>query len=260
MWYRSKAHLRIAQFFGRGKYFLDAGSGPISEPEYIVYSSGYKLRVCVDISETALKEARSKIQDKGLYVVADVTQLPFRDGVFDAAISAHVLYHVPSDEQGTALMELYRTLRDPGVCIVVYGQFTGLSAHLEPLTRLVGRILALGQRIVGAQKHKREHRVGDSGPAESDETPPLYAYAHDRQWFQETIPREWNVDIRCWSIIDQSFTKRFVPDNLFGRYILGTIYWLETLFPHSLAWIGYQTIVIRKNNPDAKLSGIAVRT
>jgi hypothetical protein len=130
-----------------------------------------------------------------------------------------------------------------------------LAGGARPVSRCHPRRLALTHR-----ETKFHGSVGDSGPAESDETPPLYAYAHDRQWFQETIPREWNVDIRCWSIIDQSFTKKFVPDNLFGRYILGTIYWLETLFPHSLAWIGYQTIVIRKNNPDAKLSGIAVRT
>src|SRR5215467_83319 len=60
-WYRHKVHLRVARFFSSGKYFLDAGCGPISNPAYLVYSSGYERRVCVDISETALKEARLKM-------------------------------------------------------------------------------------------------------------------------------------------------------------------------------------------------------
>lgn len=242
-WYQHKIHMRIAQFFGRGKYFLDAGSGAIPHSEYLVYSSGYRRRVCVDISETALKEARSKIQDKGFYVVADLVHLPFQEGIFDAAISAHVLYHVPRDEQGAVLSELYRTLRHPGVCVVVYSQFAG---PLDYVPSVVRRILALPRRIVRARNFRQDRPVDESGPARSDGVPPLYAYTHNRKWFQETLPGEWDVDIRCWSIVDQYFSRRFVPNGLFGRCILGLIYLLETAFPHALAWTGYQTIVIRK--------------
>jgi hypothetical protein len=175
--------------------------------------------------------------------VADLAHLPFRDGVFDATVSAHVLYHVPGDEQGAVLFELYRTLRLRGVCVVVYRQFTDVLSCVPSIVR---RIMALPRRIVGARNFKRHRLADEGGSAESDGAPPLYAYSHNRLWFQGTLPREWDVDIRCWSIADQSFKRKFVPDNLFGRCILGVIYGLETAFPHALAWIGYQTIVIRK--------------
>ena len=57
--YKRKVHSRLLPLFGRGTYFLDAGSGPIARPEYLAYSAGYARRICVDMSETALREART---------------------------------------------------------------------------------------------------------------------------------------------------------------------------------------------------------
>ncbi len=62
---------------GPGRFLLDAGSGPIQYPEYLTYSDGYRYRVCVDISAVALVEARRRIGKQGLFVVADVSALPF---------------------------------------------------------------------------------------------------------------------------------------------------------------------------------------
>ena len=53
------------------------GSGPIQYPEYLTYSEGYQYRLCLDISIVALIEARKRIGEKGLFVVADVSNLPF---------------------------------------------------------------------------------------------------------------------------------------------------------------------------------------
>ena len=39
MWYLGKVHLRVAQFFNRGRYFLDAGTGAIPFREYLVSGS-----------------------------------------------------------------------------------------------------------------------------------------------------------------------------------------------------------------------------
>jgi SAM-dependent methyltransferase len=57
---------------------LDAGSGPVQWPEYLTYSEGYQYRVCADISIVALEEARHRLGEKGLFVVSDVANLPFR--------------------------------------------------------------------------------------------------------------------------------------------------------------------------------------
>jgi len=66
-------HLRVNRHLAQhGNCLLDAGSGPVQWPEYLTYSEGYRYRVCADISITALKAARHKLLQRGLYVVADI--------------------------------------------------------------------------------------------------------------------------------------------------------------------------------------------
>src|SRR5512147_737956 len=74
--YIHKCHLRVSRHLASsGRFLLDAGSGPVQWPDYLAYSSGYDFRLCVDISITALKEARDKLKERGLYVVADIAKL-----------------------------------------------------------------------------------------------------------------------------------------------------------------------------------------
>ena len=77
--YIHRCHLRVNRHLKpNGKFLLDAGSGPIQYPEYLTYSEHYQYRVCADISIVALKEARKRTGAKGLMVVADVANLPFK--------------------------------------------------------------------------------------------------------------------------------------------------------------------------------------
>src|SRR5512140_792266 len=86
--YIHKCHLRVGRHLApRGRFLLDAGSGPVQWPEYLTYSAEYDFRVCADISMTALCQARERLQERGLYVVADVANLPFAAGAFEAAVS-----------------------------------------------------------------------------------------------------------------------------------------------------------------------------
>ncbi len=73
--------------------------------EYKVYSQGYEKRVCLDISIQALKEARTRIGDHGLFVVGDLANLPFRPESFDGAVSMHAIHHLALTEhpQGVQL-------------------------------------------------------------------------------------------------------------------------------------------------------------
>jgi len=119
--YSRKGQERIRKFFKNGGlYFLDAGSGAIPHKIEMDYSVNYKRRVCVDFSLTALKEARKKLGSKGLYVLSDITRLPFKDTVFDAIFCAHVLYHVPEDEQDLCLSEFNRVLSLNSTCTIIY--------------------------------------------------------------------------------------------------------------------------------------------
>jgi SAM-dependent methyltransferase len=65
-------------------------------------------------------------------IVGDVQNLPFRDGIFDCAVAAWMLYHVP-DLDG-ALRELRRVLRPDGRLVAA----TSSERNLGELWELVG--------------------------------------------------------------------------------------------------------------------------
>ncbi len=120
--YIERCHLRINQHILRkGKYLLDAGSGPVQWPAYLTFSEGYQYRVCVDISLVALQEARYRLGSKGLYVVADISRMPFKNGVFGSTVSMHTLHHLSSAEQKSGYDEMFRTLAGKGRIVVVNG-------------------------------------------------------------------------------------------------------------------------------------------
>jgi SAM-dependent methyltransferase len=85
--------------------------------------------VCVDQSEAAVEVALARGFEAH---VADIAELPFEDGSFDAVICNHVLYHLPGRDRGIA--ELARVLR-PG------GRFAGIynfRDHLSEVWAAVG--------------------------------------------------------------------------------------------------------------------------
>jgi SAM-dependent methyltransferase len=88
--YIHRCHLRVKRFIPQqGEYLLDAGSGPIQYPEYLEYSKGFRYRVCLDISMLALKEARERIGEHGLFVQGDIANLPFKSKAFEGSVSLH---------------------------------------------------------------------------------------------------------------------------------------------------------------------------
>ena len=125
--YIRKCHQRVSRHLRpQGNLLLDAGSGPIQYPEYLQYSNGYQARVCVDISAKALVEARQRIGDRqsgghGLFVVADIANLPFGTTCFDGVVSLHTIHHLPQEEHNQAYRELYRVLAKNQTAVVVNG-------------------------------------------------------------------------------------------------------------------------------------------
>src|SRR5574338_242241 len=142
-------HLRVKRFLKpTGRFLLDAGSGPVQYAEYLTYSEGYQRRVCVDISIVALKEARQRIGEHGLFVVADVANLPFKAEPFEGVVSLHTFHHLPLAQQALAYDELHRVLR-PGCPAVVVNGWTDsplmrrsvwLVHGMERVGTLIGRL------------------------------------------------------------------------------------------------------------------------
>ncbi len=141
--YIHDCHLRVNRHLApQGDYLLDAGSGPVQWPEYLTYSQGYRFRVCADISITALREARARLGSHGLYVVADIANLPFRPDAFDGIVSMHAIHHLPLPEHKRAYLELDRVLKPARLAVVINGWHNPLLMRLaEPFIRL-GRLLA----------------------------------------------------------------------------------------------------------------------
>jgi ubiquinone/menaquinone biosynthesis C-methylase UbiE len=245
--YYHATQLRVKRFLRpTGRYFLDAGSGPLSQDEYLLYSADYTFRVCLDLSARALAAARDKLQTRGLYVIGDLGQLPFRDGTFDAALASHVLYHLPEDEQAAAVHELYRTLRSGGTCVILYIWPAALGTTIRASIARARRALApvLSRRSSGASTAASE---ASARTLTQGRVPPLYFHPHDYAWVRRTLPDRWTTDIRVWRSVGPAFTRALIADHLLGGVLLRIIYWLEERFPHASARVGrYPMIVIRK--------------
>src|SRR5688572_10410510 len=150
--YIHNCHLRVTRHLApRGDMLLDAGSGPVQWPEYMAYSEGYRFRVCADISITALKEARTRLKQRGLYVVADIAALPFKPDSFDGAVSMHAIHHLPLSEHKRAYTELVRVLKPQRSAAVINGW------HNPLLMRMVEPFINLGRALTGrAAKRKKD--------------------------------------------------------------------------------------------------------
>jgi SAM-dependent methyltransferase len=244
--YWQQTHLRVKEFIRpHGRYYLDAGSGAISHPEYLAYSDGYERHVCADFSYQALVEARIKLAEQGWYVVADLTHLPFKSDTFDAAVSAHVIYHIPAEEQAAAIREIGRTVCPACNFLIVYMQ-------VDRLRRLVKNMPVIRTLWTDVLKPllRRGKQVTQTPPNESEPKPPhaaIYVHTHPLRWFRRTFGREWQVEMRSWRSVGAEFTRRFIPDGALGRQLLHLLYRLEGAFPHAMARLGrYQIIIFSK--------------
>lgn len=123
---REFAFAAIAE--ARPRRVLEVGGGEGELAERVVRELGVEL-VAIDQSERMVEIQRSKGIDAA---VGDVQELPFRDGEFDVAVAAWMLFHVPDLDR--ALAELARVLKPDGRLVAV----TNSREHFQDLWRLAG--------------------------------------------------------------------------------------------------------------------------
>jgi SAM-dependent methyltransferase len=255
--YYERTGQRVQRYLPRhGAYFLDAGSGPVRQDHYVALSSGYRRRVCVDFSELALREARARLGTAGCYVCADITCLPFKDGAFDAIFSAHVIYHIPADEQEETITELQRSLSAGRVGVIIYSSpnswFTALAEGVNSAKRRLDRVPGLV--FLWRMFHGRRRapviasRPGD-GVTTGASRPTLYFHAHPYHWLVQRSRADCATEVRCYSAVDYEFTRALVPSNAVGRWLMNAIYMLEELCPRLLARIGCYPMLIMTKRP-----------
>jgi ubiquinone/menaquinone biosynthesis C-methylase UbiE len=256
--YIHRCHMRVAEHLNpQGRYLLDAGCGPIQYPEYLEYSRGYARRVCADISIVALQEARRRIGEHGLFVVADIANLPFKPEVFDGIVSLHTIHHLPLPEHEQAYGELYRVLAGSARAVVVNGWESALMALFKQPIRWVERLYAWKQRrsarsqtldalnmdpMVGAVAEKNPGSLG-----QSDGPQGTFVHKHNARWLKDHIGQTMPVEIRVWRSVSVRFLRTFIHDGKGGRQLLRLLVWLEERFPRFFGEKGvYPLIVIRK--------------
>ncbi len=260
--YIHRCHMRINRHLAKeGEYLLDAGSGPVQYPEYLTYSEGYHARVCMDISIVALQEARKRLGDKGLYVVADIARLPFKPEVFDGIVSLHTIHHVPMEDKLPAYEELYRTLK-PGRSMVVVNGWTKapLMAWMQHFMSFMRRFRGWWLRKVKKQKPAQPNVQQVSVSEEkAEETKPeqgkpagTYVLKLNAEWLTQALKDRMDYEILVWRSVSVGFLRSVIYPEWGGRFCLKVIYGLEELFPRWLGRIGqYPLVVVEKPLPES---------
>ena len=238
--YIHKCHLRVNRHLpAEGDILLDAGSGPVQWPEYLTYSEGFHYRLCADISITALREARHKLGAKGLFVVADIANLPFKPGAFDGVVSMHTIHHLPLNEHKSAYLELNRVLKTGKTAVVVNGW------HNPLLMRLAEPFIRLG-RLWSGRSAKRKKKWSE----EEDQAGTFVAKMTPR-WLRDELKDELKFQIFPWRSLSPRFMRWFVRPQFGGKAYLRFVYWLEETFPTFFGENGqYPMIVIKKETGD----------
>ncbi len=234
--YISRCNQRVVRHLQPGTYLLDAASGSIQVDDYLAFSEQFTWRICVDLSFTGLQEARRRLGSRGIYLLADVTNLPLADGMVDAVVSLHTIYHVPANEQDTALHELYRVLKAGSAAVVVYSW-----EHHSPLMRLLmlpAKVVRMLRRGIGRLRMRTQNR---HSPARG-----LYSHHYNQAWFARRL-QPFEHEALVWRSVSVPFLKAYIHEHLLGRQLLALIYWLEECFPRQAGQLGnYPLFVLRK--------------
>ncbi len=239
--YIHKCHMRILRYISpSGIYLLDAGSGPVQYPEYLAYSANYEHRVCADISITALHEARKQVGKHGLYVVADVASLPFKEDAFEAAISMHTIHHLPLKEHKCAYLELRRVLKRGHAAAVVNGW------HQPLLMRMGEPLISLGRYFSGRSAKRKKDWSSEPDQAGT------FVEKMTPRWLKRELNGAVRFEILPWRSLSPRFMRWFIRPRLAGGQILKLVYWLEEQFPKFFGENGqYPLIVIKKDEAPA---------
>lgn len=234
--YIHRCHMRVKRYLAPyGDILLDAGSGPVQWPEYLTYSENYRYRLCADISIAALKEARNRLGDKGLFVVADIANLPFKPDAFDGVVSLHAIHHLPLGEHKRAYLEFHRVLKADKTAVVINGW------HDPLLMRLAEPFISVGRLLTGRSAKKKK-----DWSAEADQAGTFVEKMTPR-WLKQELKDSVTFSISAWRSLSPRFMRWFVRPQFGGKASLRLIFWLEERFPRFFGENGqYPLIVIRK--------------
>ncbi len=245
--YIHRCHMRAKRHLApTGDFLLDAGSGPVQYDEYLTYSQDYHYRVCMDLSVVALQEARKRLGEKGIYVNADIANLPFKDDTFDGIVSLHTIHHVPIEEKVGVYKGLHRALK-PGRSMVTVDGWADvpLGKAMNFLMRIANRL----RRWTGKEAPKMPPDVQTNGQnGEAVKSPAgTFVLKTSAKWFHSVMKDQLPYEIRVWRSVSVKFLRSAIQPEWGGRFWLKMLYRLEEWFPRYFGEKGqYPLIIIKK--------------
>ena len=236
--YVKKCRLRIVRYIPKsGRNILDMASGPIQYEEYLQYSKNFKKRYCVDLSLSALKQAKKKIKDHGVYLHGSFFDILFKKNFFDCSISLHTIYHIDKNKQEEAVQKLIDITKPGKPLIIVY---TNPSKILKWSSRLIMfpfLILGKSKEIFKKLIKKKEYKKYTD----------LYFYGHPIEWWDRFRNSQTSVKIVPWRSLNADIQKCLIPNNKIGKKIFNIIFNLEERFPNFFVkYFSYPMIIITK--------------
>lgn len=249
--YIQRCHRRVKRHIPEsGRFLLDAGSGPIQYPEYLEYSDGFTFRVCLDLSIRALREARKRLGRQGLYIVGDISALPFKADTFEGVVSMHTIHHLAARRHRTAFLELFKVVKQGGKAVVVtsWGHRSALMRFFKLPISATFKLIRLYRRIA-----RKENALPAQVEGASDDAVELLTAAgtftekHDFKWVNQELNDLPHLDVLVWRSVNASFLRAFIHDRLLGRLWLRVIFEIEERFPRLFGRLGqYPMILFRK--------------
>jgi ubiquinone/menaquinone biosynthesis C-methylase UbiE len=236
--YLSKCRLRVLRYIPKtGENILDMASGPIQYKEYLQYSRNFKKRYCVDLSSSALEDAKKKIGDHGVFLKGSFFDIPLDENFFDCAISLHTIYHIDKDKQEEAVRKLIYVTKPGQPIIVVY-------SNPSKIFKWVARLIRLPFFLLSKPKELLEKLIKKSVQKKDLD---LYFYTHPNKWWNRFSDVAANIKIMPWKSLNTDLQKCLIPNNKMGKKMFDMIFNLEERFPNFFAkYFCHSMIIITK--------------
>lgn len=236
--YISKCRLRILRHISKsGDKILDMASGPLQYKEYLQYSKNYNKRYCVDLSLSALDDARKKIGDHGIFLHGSFFDIPLEENLFDCAISLHTIYHIDKNKQEEAVRKLIRVTKPKKTIVIIYSNSS--------------RIYKWGSRLIISPfiffKKLKKTLKKLINKSEKEKNLDLYFYTHPMEWWNRFGDVTTSIEILPWRSIHSDLQKCLIPNNIIGKKILALLFYLEESFPKFFSkYFCYHMIILTK--------------
>lgn len=218
-----------------GKYYVDVACGPVAFKEYIHLADDFDCRICVDLSLNALLQAKKNLAlhgRPGIFICGDLTSIPIKDGIADAVLCQHALFHVQKKMQLKAMQELVRILAPGKKAAIVYDWF--YHSWLMNLTLGPYQVYRIVRHYAG-KIYARVFRKNK-----------LYFYAHGPAWFKKNNPGR-RISFYVWRSINIHFSRIYLHKGLGGEKLVNYIWKKELANPQKMGRLGeYPIIVIEK--------------